>query len=112
MASQIPSVRVVDEPRKVLLCNCHVHTTWSDGKLSVREVVDLYGSTGKFDVIASTDHILMLALEPKRLYSWKTADSLREELAGHQPRAAQQRGRGADPLPRRLLGRLVGVGVR
>jgi hypothetical protein len=27
--------------------------------LSVREVVDLYGSTGKFDVIAITDHILM-----------------------------------------------------
>src|ERR1041384_5751655 len=42
-----------------LLCDFHVHTTWSDGKLSVREVVDLYGSTGKFDVIAITDHILM-----------------------------------------------------
>ena len=42
-----------------LLCDFHVHTQWSDGKLSVREVVDLYGSTGKFDVIAITDHILM-----------------------------------------------------
>jgi 3',5'-nucleoside bisphosphate phosphatase len=42
-----------------LLCDFHVHTTWSDGKLSVREVVDLYGATGKFDVIAITDHILM-----------------------------------------------------
>ena len=42
-----------------LLCDFHVHTTWSDGKLSVAEVVDLYGSTGKFDVIAITDHILM-----------------------------------------------------
>jgi predicted metal-dependent phosphoesterase TrpH len=42
-----------------LLCDFHVHTQWSDGKLSVAEVVDLYGSTGKFDAIAITDHILM-----------------------------------------------------
>jgi len=42
-----------------LLCDFHIHTTWSDGALSVAEVVDLYGSTGKFDVIAVTDHILM-----------------------------------------------------
>ena len=34
-----------------LLCDFHVHTTWSDGKLSVAEVVDLYGATGKFDVL-------------------------------------------------------------
>ena len=42
-----------------LLCDFHVHTRWSDGELTVREVVDLYGETGKFDVIAITDHILM-----------------------------------------------------
>jgi predicted metal-dependent phosphoesterase TrpH len=42
-----------------LLCDFHVHTLWSDGKLSVAEVVDLYGSTGRFDAIAITDHILM-----------------------------------------------------
>ena len=42
-----------------LLCDFHVHTTWSDGRLSLREVVDLYGQTGRFDVIAITDHILM-----------------------------------------------------
>ena len=42
-----------------LLCDFHVHTTWSDGRLSIREVVDLYGRTGRFDVIAVTDHILM-----------------------------------------------------
>src|ERR1700754_1946149 len=42
-----------------LLCDFHVHTTWSDGVLDVREVIDLYGATGKFDVIAITDHILM-----------------------------------------------------
>jgi len=42
-----------------LLCDFHVHTQWSDGRLTVREVVDLYGKTGRFDVIAITDHILM-----------------------------------------------------
>ncbi len=42
-----------------LLCDFHVHTTWSDGRLSLREVIDLYGQTGRFDVIAITDHILM-----------------------------------------------------
>src|SRR6266404_5633938 len=42
-----------------LLCDFHVHTRWSDGRLTVREVIDLYGRTGRFDVIAITDHILM-----------------------------------------------------
>ena len=42
-----------------LLCDFHVHTNWSDGRLSLREVVDLYGRTRRFDVIAITDHILM-----------------------------------------------------
>jgi hypothetical protein len=42
-----------------LLCDFHAHTRWSDGRLSVREVIDLYGKTGHFDVIAITDHILM-----------------------------------------------------
>jgi predicted metal-dependent phosphoesterase TrpH len=42
-----------------LLCDFHVHTRWSDGRLTIREVVDLYGRTERFDVIAITDHILM-----------------------------------------------------
>jgi predicted metal-dependent phosphoesterase TrpH len=42
-----------------LLCDFHVHTRWSDGRLTMREVIDLYGRTGRFDVIAITDHILM-----------------------------------------------------
>ena len=41
-----------------LLCDLHVHTRWSDGQLTVREVVDLFGETGAFDVIAITDHVL------------------------------------------------------
>jgi hypothetical protein len=62
-----------------LLCDFHVHTQWSDGKLSVAEVVDLYGSTGKFDVIAITDHILMkkdmLARAPAGSPRWAAARS-------------------------------------
>ena len=41
-----------------LLCDFHMHTTWSDGALTLRDLVDLYGRTGDFDVIAITDHIL------------------------------------------------------
>jgi hypothetical protein len=40
-----------------LLCELHAHTTWSDGALSVPDLVDLYGRTG-FDVLAITDHVL------------------------------------------------------
>lgn len=36
-----------------------MHTRWSDGQLSVADVVDLYGRTGRVDVIAIADHILM-----------------------------------------------------
>jgi predicted metal-dependent phosphoesterase TrpH len=40
-----------------LLCELHAHTTWSDGELSLRELVDLYGAAG-FDVLCVTDHVL------------------------------------------------------
>jgi predicted metal-dependent phosphoesterase TrpH len=40
-----------------LLCELHAHTTWSDGSLSVRELVDLYGGAG-FNVLAVTDHVV------------------------------------------------------
>jgi predicted metal-dependent phosphoesterase TrpH len=39
-----------------LLCELHAHTTWSDGSLSLSELVDLYGRSG-FDVLAVTDHV-------------------------------------------------------
>ena len=40
-----------------LLCELHAHSTWSDGTLTLTELVDLYGSHG-FDVLAVTDHVL------------------------------------------------------
>jgi predicted metal-dependent phosphoesterase TrpH len=41
----------------LLLCELHAHTTWSDGYLSLPEVVDLYGAAG-FDVLCITDHVV------------------------------------------------------
>jgi hypothetical protein len=41
----------------LLLCELHAHTTWSDGELTLPELVDLYG-TFEFDVLCVTDHLL------------------------------------------------------
>lgn len=43
--------------QRPLLCELHAHTTWSDGALTLTDLVDLYGSHG-FDVLAVTDHVL------------------------------------------------------
>ena len=44
---------------ELLLCELHAHTTWSDGVLSIAELVDLYGTAG-FDVLCVTDHTARL----------------------------------------------------
>jgi UDP-N-acetylglucosamine:LPS N-acetylglucosamine transferase len=41
--------------QRALLCDFHIHTNYSDGRLTVPEVVDFYGSRG-FDCICITDH--------------------------------------------------------
>ena len=41
----------------LLLCELHAHTTWSDGALTLTELVDLYGRQ-EFDVLCITDHVL------------------------------------------------------
>jgi len=48
--------------RRPLLCDFHIHTNYSDGKLTVSEVVDFFGSRG-FDCICITDHWT----DPRRL---------------------------------------------
>jgi predicted metal-dependent phosphoesterase TrpH len=85
-----------------LLCDFHIHTTWSDGRLSLRDVVDLYGRTGKFDVIAITDHILMkkdflaragrLATLGRRRYSLteETFDEYLADIAREGQRARRE----------------------
>ena len=39
-----------------LLCDFHIHTDISDGKLPLPKVIDLFGKKG-FDVICITDHV-------------------------------------------------------
>ena len=56
-----PTGQAVPEPR-MLLCDFHIHTNYSDGKLTVPEVVDFYGRLG-FDCICITDHLA----DPRRL---------------------------------------------
>jgi processive 1,2-diacylglycerol beta-glucosyltransferase len=47
---------------RALLCDFHIHSDWSDGKLSVPELVDFYGKRG-FDAICVTDHLA----DPRRV---------------------------------------------
>jgi predicted metal-dependent phosphoesterase TrpH len=66
----------------LLLCELHAHTTWSDGHLTLSDVVDLYGRNG-FDVLCITDHAVRLddpmpaAIDP---WTWPAyATSVRAE---------------------------------
>ena len=47
---------------RMLLCDFHIHTNYSDGKMTAPEVVDFYGRRG-FDCICITDHLG----DPRRL---------------------------------------------
>jgi hypothetical protein len=47
---------------QMLLCDFHIHTNYSDGKMSVPEIIDFYGERG-FDCICITDHLA----DPRRL---------------------------------------------
>jgi predicted metal-dependent phosphoesterase TrpH len=40
-----------------LLCELHAHTRWSDGDLTVAELVDVHGRS-RFDVLCVTDHVV------------------------------------------------------
>jgi hypothetical protein len=51
-----------DPAPQMLLCDFHIHSNYSDGKLSVPEIIDFYGEHG-FDCICITDHLA----DPKRL---------------------------------------------
>lgn len=41
----------------MLLCDFHIHTTYSDGSVELRRAIDIFGQAG-FDVIAITDHVV------------------------------------------------------
>jgi 3',5'-nucleoside bisphosphate phosphatase len=75
--------------RKVepLLCELHAHTRWSDGALTLPELVDLYGTNG-FDVLAVTDHVVRGAPDamPFGVHAGNHADYL-AEIAAQAERA-------------------------
>lgn len=41
----------------MLLCDFHIHTTFSDGSIDLPKTIDIFGQAG-FDVIAVTDHVV------------------------------------------------------
>lgn len=63
-AFQTPVLHASAAPaaKQLLLCDLHTHTTYSDGKLTVGELVDFYGQRG-FDALCITDHLC----DPARL---------------------------------------------
>ncbi len=40
----------------MFLADLHIHSTFSDGKMTIPQIVDFYGSRG-FGCIAVTDHV-------------------------------------------------------
>jgi processive 1,2-diacylglycerol beta-glucosyltransferase len=55
---QLPYLRKTAARRQqsILLCDLHAHSVFSDGKLTVPELVDFYGQRG-FDALCITDHV-------------------------------------------------------
>ena len=105
-----------------LLCELHAHTTWSDGALSPRDLVDLYGRAG-FDVLAVTDHTVPGACvqesefgaylaemeaeaeRARRLYDLLLIPGLELTYERRRPRPRRPRGRGRTPRVCRGRGR-------
>jgi hypothetical protein len=77
----------------MLLCDFHIHTTYSDGVLPLPRVVDLFGRSGH-DVIAITDHIVnrdnslgRIAHAAGRTLTPESWKRYREEIAREADRA-------------------------
>ncbi len=49
-------MRIASINYMMMLSDLHIHSTYSDGKLTIPEIVDFYGSRG-FKIIAITDHL-------------------------------------------------------
>lgn len=64
--------------REWLLCDFHIHTNMSDGKLPLKKVVDLYGKHN-VDVISITDHILDRYTISKRLENNESINTIKEK---------------------------------
>jgi UDP-N-acetylglucosamine:LPS N-acetylglucosamine transferase len=82
----------------VQLCDFHIHTNYSDGRLTLPEVIDFYGWRG-FDCICITDHVA----DPRRLIgkfsellnftvAWDQLDEYFDMLAQERRRAWRKYG--------------------
>jgi PHP family Zn ribbon phosphoesterase len=83
---------------RALKADLHIHSNFSDGNLSISEIVDLYGKSG-FDTIAITDHLaesknLIGKVSHQMKYSLneKTFPQYRIEIQKQKKRAAEQYG--------------------
>ncbi|NDA27031.1 MAG: hypothetical protein EBZ05_09445, partial [Verrucomicrobia bacterium] len=61
VAERLPELRLLPAPasgqKQLLMVDLHCHTVYSDGRMSLRELVDFYGRRG-FDAMAVTDHVV------------------------------------------------------
>jgi hypothetical protein len=73
-----------------LLCELHAHTTWSDGDLTLPQLVDLYGTAG-FDVLCVTDHVLRSDDPWPRLHGRRCIDA--ENIAAYLDAIRRERAR-------------------
>jgi len=73
-----------------LLCELHAHTTWSDGDLTLPQLVDLYGTAG-FDVLCVTDHVLRSDDPWPRLHGRRCIDP--ENIAAYLDAIGSERAR-------------------
>jgi hypothetical protein len=78
-----------------LLCELHAHTRWSDGALTIPELIDLYGRNG-FDVLCVTDHVnrtddpWLPADAPARGVTRSNHDDYLAEIAAQAERAKRE----------------------
>ncbi len=81
----------MDVSDALLLCELHAHSTWSDGYLTLPDLVDLYGEAG-FDVLGVTDHARPLAdPSPLSVDAWTWPGYL-EAVRAEAERAAAEYG--------------------
>ncbi|MBN1292485.1 MAG: phosphotransferase [Candidatus Latescibacteria bacterium] len=86
-----------------LMCDFHIHTTISDGKMPLDEVVDLYGENG-FDVISITDHILDSQTSDEKAQKNEPLDVMKkEDFPGYLKRLWQESKRAWDKYKMLLI---------
>ncbi len=79
----------------MLLCDFHIHTTYSDGSVELRRTIDLYGQAG-FDAIAITDHVVNGDNPIGRLAHRFRYSVTRENFAAYMGHIREEAGRAWD----------------